>query len=333
MSEFHVAVVRIGKIGKHPNADSLGITQVNGAYPVIVKLGAFNPGDLAVHIPPDAIVDTRRPEFAFLADSTVVEGKHSHRVKFAKIRKVPSFGFLVPAPEGTVEGQDLREHFGITKYDPGPCYQMSGDVAGEHMKIPQEGVVPHYDIEGLRKFGNLMAPGEWVNVTEKIHGSNARFVYLDGELFCGSRTKFRKNSVWNRMAEKYDLEAVLKINEGLVLYGEVFGPGIQDLTYGVTEPTMVFFDVYDSRRGVWLDVADFEHFCTINNLPMCPLLYSGPYKESLMHELAEGLTVLGKDAHVREGVVIKPMEERWDAKAGRVFLKLCGEGYLLRKGG
>ncbi len=36
--------------------------------------------------------------------------------------------------------------------------------------------------------------------------------------------------------------------------------------------------------------------------------------------------------HVREGVVVKPLVERWDQEVGRVFLKQPGEGYLLRKG-
>lgn len=38
-----------------------------------------------------------------------------------------------------------------------------------------------------------------------------------------------------------------------------------------------------------------------------------------------------KECHVREGIVVKPIKERWDQDIGRVFLKLAGEGYLLRK--
>jgi len=35
--------------------------------------------------------------------------------------------------------------------------------------------------------------------------------------------------------------------------------------------------------------------------------------------------------HVREGIVVKPLTERWSSTIGRVFLKQPGEGYLLRK--
>lgn len=328
MSEFHVQVVRLGKIGKHPNADTLSITQVAGHYPVVLKTGAFQPGDLAVHIPPDALVPVDHPEFAWLADKAT-NGRY--RVRYSKLRGVPSFGFLVPAPPGVEPGQDVRHLLDVTKYEPGPCYQLGGHIAGNHYTSPAEGIVPHYDIEGLRKYEKLFSHGEPVVVTEKIHGSNARYVYIDGELYCGSRTKFRKDSVWNRLADKYDLEPILKANDGLVLYGEVYGSGIQDLTYGLADQRLAFFDAYDSRTGKWWDVWRVYEFCQTHGLPHVPILHEGGFDIELMYKLAEGTTVLGQGCHVREGVVIKPERERWDAELGRVFLKLAGEGYLLRK--
>jgi len=51
-----------------------------------------------------------------------------------------------------------------------------------------------------------------------------------------------------------------------------------------------------------------------------------------MDELKEGRTTFG-DAHLREGIVIRPAEERRDPEIGRVILKHVGDGYLLRSGG
>lgn len=327
MSEFNVTVVRLGKIGKHPNADRLSVTQVRGNYPVVMQTESFKPGDLAVHIPPDAIVDTTRNEFSFLASKATND---RFRVRFAKLRGVPSYGFLIPAPEGAVEGQDCKELLGIQKYDPGPCYQLGGEIAGEHFRIPKEGVVPQYDIEGIRKFEDLLVPGESVTITEKIHGSNGRWVYLDDELNCGSRTRWRKNSVWNVMAEKYDLERILKDTPGLVLYGEVYGQKIQDLTYGIVGQAVSFFDVYDSTKGEWWNTDQFIAFCKEHGLPTVPILYRGKFNLQTVYELSEGLTRLSA-CHVREGVVVKPDVERFDQACGRVFLKCVGQGYLLRK--
>lgn len=348
MSEFHVQVVRLGKVGKHPGADTLSITQVNG-YPVIFKTGEFQPGDLAVHIPVDAVVDTSKHPFEWLADKATSNGLY--RVKGTKIRGVPSYGFLVPVDSQkeqpgvhvlgvgdeahwVQEGQDVRHLLGVTKYDPGPCYDLQGQ--GEKFHAPQEGVVPFYDIEGFRKHQGLFEPDEQVVVTEKIHGANGRWVYLDGQLYCGSRQTFRKDSVWNQVAAELGLEKVLQLHPGLVLYGEVYGPGIQDLTYGAKKPKVAFFDAYDSTKGVWWSEKRVWDFCDDYGLPHVPLLYVGPFSGCKPFELAEGhslLAVWNGVMQVREGVVIKPEKERWDPVIGRVFLKLPGEGYLLRKGG
>jgi RNA ligase (TIGR02306 family) len=335
MSEFHVVAQRLGKFGKHPKADTLSIINLGG-YPVIFKTEAFREGDLVVRIPPDAVVDTTREEFSFLAKDAKND---RYRVKAIKMRDVPSHGFLVPAPSDAAEGQDVRHLLGVEKYDPGPCYQIGGHLAGQFERVPQENVVPQYDIEGMRKYSDVLEVGEPVVATEKIHGSNGRWAFIDGTLYCGSRTKFRKESVWNRMAEKYELERILSTRPGLVLYGEVYGSGIQDLTYGLKdEQRVAFFDVYDSRTGKWYDVEQFATFCEVHDLPTCPVLYEGPYDPEKMFGLAEGPTLLGwpigdgvEKAHVREGIVIKPTKERWSQDIGRAFLKLVGEGYLLRK--
>ncbi len=337
MSEYAVRVVRLGKIGKHPNADTLSITQVNGSYPVICKSGLYENGSLAVHVPPDALVDVRLPWFSWLADKA--NHLYLHRVRFAKLRGVPSYGFLVPIsdiPDGHLlsEGQEVSALLGVTKYEPEPVFNQGEDIQGAHFSTAGLAMVPHYDIEGLRKHEALFTPGEEVWVSEKIHGSNGRWVHLDGQLFSGSRTKFRTGSVWNRMAERYRLEEILGLpeNQGKVLYGEVYGPGIQDLTYGLTEPQVLFFDLFDSKTGKWVNVADFQKFCTDHGLPQVPTLFHGPFNLESLYAMAEGKSTLVGANHVREGIVVKPVEERWDSEGvGRVFLKLPGEGYLLRK--
>ena len=333
MSEFHVRVFRIGKVGKHPNADTLSITQGPTGYPVVFKTGAFQQGDLAVHVPVDALVDTGREEFSWLAkDATLAgDGRYLFRIKPIKLRKVPSYGLLVPAVGlGEVQaGDDVRERLQVTKYDPGPCHQLVGQ--GEMTSVPEEGMVPQYDIEGMRKYSSVIAPGEPVSVTEKIHGSNGRWAHLGGRLLCGSRTKFRTASVWNRMAEKYRLGDSLgeAENRGLVLYGEVYGDGIQDLKYGLDgEQRVMFFDLYDTQTGRWFDVESFNRFCAAYELPTCPELYRGPYDAEMISAMAEGESTIA--THVREGVVVKPLLERWDQDIGRVFLKRPGEGFLLR---
>ena len=68
------------------------------------------------------------------------------------------------------------------------------------------------------------------------------------------------------------------------------------------------------------------------DIPAVPELYRGPWSPDLAR-LAEGATVLGNGAHVREGWVVRPVRERVHPDLGRVILKRHGEGYLTRKGG
>ena len=60
MSQFSCPLIQIGKVGKHPNADTLSITTVDGG-PVIFRTGDFAPGDYAVYIPVDAVVPESVP--------------------------------------------------------------------------------------------------------------------------------------------------------------------------------------------------------------------------------------------------------------------------------
>jgi hypothetical protein len=48
-------------------------------------------------------------------------------------------------------------------------------------------------------------------------------------------------------------------------------------------------------------------------------------------ELADGETTLGNSDHIREGVVVKPVNERIDPKIGRAVLKYIGTEYELSK--
>lgn len=325
MSEFHVEVVRIGKVEKHPDADSLSITQVRG-YPVVFRTGGFAEGDLAIYVPVDAVVPTDRPPFDWLA----TEGRTKERVKAKKLRGRFSMGCLNPALPGMVEGQDVAEQLGITKYEPPEEMTTGGDNEHDYGHMPT-----YTDIEGLRRWPDVIRPDEEVVVTEKVHGANARYVWADGRLWVGSRTNIKRKdekSIWWKAAAQTGLEERLSKAPYLAVFGEVYGQ-VQDLKYGVQSGVrFVAFDAFDCVRREYVGYDSFTRDMTILGIPTVPVLYRGPMS-GLDRGLAEGATVVGGGACVREGFVVKPTQERWDQGLGRVILKLHGEGYLLRKGG
>lgn len=206
MSDFHVEVVRLANVAKHPNADTLSIADANG-QPVIFRTGDYAEGDLAVYIPVDAIVpDTE--EFAFL--------KGHRRIKAAKLRGVFSMGLLAKVRDGMAEGDDVQAIMGVEKYDRDAHLssprRSGGSIAnGDSEPAPPFAFPEYTDIEGYRRHKHVLRGranlvpanadgtpatdaqieaeiiGEEVVLTEKIHGANARFVYRDGRLWVGSR--------------------------------------------------------------------------------------------------------------------------------------------------
>lgn len=331
MSEFNVEVVRVGPIEKHPNADSLSITRVLGDYPVIIRTGDFNEGDLAVYVPIDSVVpDTER--WAFL--------KGHRRIKAKKLRGVFSMGMLASLPDdlglggegagGWDVGDPCQPEMGIEKYEP---HVHTRTIMSTEQEADQPFIPRYTDIEGLRRYGDIISQKEDVVITEKIHGSNGRWLFRDGRFWVGSHNYLRKEdprNLWWQAMEKESLRNVCSLAENMLFFGEVYG-NVQDLKYGLGDDIGVrMFDVFDTITMRYLDYPDFYELCERLKVDTVPLLYRGPWSDDL-RSLAEGVTTLG-GGHVREGFVVRPVRERWDDRIRRVILKFIGEGYLLRKG-
>jgi RNA ligase (TIGR02306 family) len=325
MSEFNVRVVKIGPVEKHPNADTLSITYIDGdkelGYPVIFRTGDFEEGQLATYVPVDSIVPDS-PEWAFLSGH--------RRIKARKLRGVFSMGLFTKALPEWIEGQNVQKVLGIEKWEP------ELDRA-EYMNTENEsdpGFLPVYtDIEGLRKHKGVFVTGEEVVLTEKVHGSNSRFLFKNNRLWVGSHKnvkKFDERNLWWKLASDYFLQEKLATIPDIAVYGEAYGQ-VQDLRYGITSGVkLICFDAMYVNTRRYLDYDDFRALISKLDLNTAPELYRGPWTQNLL-SLAEGKTTLPNADHVREGFVARPIKERWDHKCGRVILKMIGEGYLLRK--
>ena len=364
MSDWLVHLVQVDKFGKHPNADSLSITQVYGQN-VIFRTEGLKEGDLAVFIPPDSVLPTD-PTHPIFKDSPGL--KLGQRIDAVRLRGIFSNGFLVPASVFFSEselkeiplGTHVAERIGITKY------QDDGDVLstrGDNERDP--GYMPTYtDIEGWPKHRYVIPEGEEVVLTEKIHGANARFCYRAGRLWVGSRTGIKAQGIradgseanlWWKVAKDIGLEDrfkkliagdyvsdVLKeynpsLFEGTVLYGEVYGQ-VQDLKYGVASGAQFrVFDSWNPNTGNYNDWAVTVAIAEVMGLETVPVLYRGPWKAEL-EEMRNGPSVL-YPGHTREGFVIKPVVEQVslynpehrNCYFGRKIFKYVGEDYKTRK--
>jgi len=321
-STHRVEVVPVA-LEPHPSADSLSVVRVFAGYTVCVKTADWLERELGAYVPPDSLVDTTRPEFAFLSD-----GKNQRvRVKVRRLRGVVSQGLLIPAPPGAKLGDDLAPALGVVRYEPPVPMSTGGETAP-----PPRGTHPSYDLEELRRYANVFVPGEPVWITEKIHGANGRWCFVDGEMHAAARSEWKRRAEkviwWEALARSPEVEAWCREHPDWTVYGEVFGR-VQDLRYGVQSGARIaVFDLM-SPDGRWVDAEAAREVGA--GLPWAPLIARGePFDLQRVLAYAEGPSLMPGADHVREGCVVKPLHERFDLELGRVCLKVVGNGYLER---
>ncbi|MFE9021550.1 RNA ligase (ATP) [Streptomyces sp. NPDC007808] len=339
-------------VHEHPNADALELAQV-GLYRAVVAKGAYRTGDAAVYIPEQSVLPAGLIEELGLTGR--LAGSGADRVKAVRLRGELSQGIVCrPKALGDVDlalaaaqGTDFAEVLGITKWVPPIPPTMSGDVES----APD--LLPWVDIENIQRYPDIFAPGEPVVLTEKLHGSACLLTYAadEGRVYVSSKgfgskslalREDPRNLYWRAVRGHGVAEAAARLAERLGarrvgVFGEVYGAGVQDLTYGADgrRETLGYaaFDVSAEIDGRvrWLDPAEVLE----GELPLVPRLFEGPYDIDRVLEVATGReTVSGRELHLREGVVIRPAVERYSAvTGGRAIAKAISPAYLTRKGG
>lgn len=370
MSDWHPQVVTIEKVEKHPDADVLDIATVLGDYPVIIKRGEYKVGDLAGYLPIDTIVPDIE-HFYFLCPKAYEKYEDENGVlqqrqlgpkypvgsvpekyrilKAKRIRGTYSQGMLVSVNGFIINGRPAEpgdpiiDNWDLKKWEEPEEENLPGlkKTRGTNAASPPKGwTMPHYDIDGIRKYLACLGENEEIVLTEKIHGSNGGFSFDGEKLWVKSRNYYKKqdeDDMWWDIALRYDLENKLKNYPGLVFFGEVYGQ-VKGFRYDtvIAEGRLMtkvrFFDVWDTKALRYLSYDDRVKTILEAGLDPVPELYRGPWlgKEA-MYPLAEGPTTLG-GKHIREGWVLNTLIERYEPKLdSRMQVKLVGEGYNLQK--
>lgn len=327
MSKLVVPVAEVQNIREHPNADALLLCDILGWQLVIGKDNGYYNGQHIVYVPPDTIV----PEY--LSDQLhVTQYLSKQRVRAVKLRGEPSYGLTIPIPEGKEWkiDENVADYFGLKKYYP-PVRQQAGDAMPEHPLFYR-----YTEIENLRNYPYVLEDDEDVSITEKIHGMNVRIGMIEGEVLAGSHKLQRKNienSLFWFPTELPGVKSLLfdlsKHYKQVILYGELFGNKIQPFDYGSpNEPRFQAFDLI--LDGKYVDFYNFNNIMKQHGVDTVPVLYHGPYSLDVVKKFAQGRTTVG-GTNVLEGVVIKPLVERHDAKTGRVIFKYLSDEYLQLK--
>jgi len=359
MSNFAVTAKRL-TIRAHSGADRLELADVD-LFQAVVNKGEYVSGDIAIYI----------PESAVLPDALIKEiglegklaGPHHNRVKAIRLRTELSQGVVCrPSAlagvdmEAALEAQtDFADELGIIKWIP----EVPANMSGELFAAPR--LLPWVEIDNVKAHPGAFVPGEACEASEKAHGS-ACLASLDlfatepTEAFLvsskgqGSRKLALKEDLDNlywRAARLHDMEAKMRAMAAslstrenpvvrLGVFGEVYGL-VQDLHYGITSrntPGLAVFDAFVERtqdQGRWLDQSELRALASQFDLDMVPTLYAGPYDYAALCAVAEGPSVLGAGANIREGVVVRPAHERYSPELGtRLIVKFVSGAYLTR---
>lgn len=264
------------------------------------------------------------------------------------------------------EDEDAAQALGVTKYEPPVPMHMAGKVAGGDLDATMS-----YDFDNLKAVPYIFEAGEQVAITEKLHGTlcqvglipqriwegkswaekaplidvlgNYRGVVTSkglgkrGLLLDPSDTTnlyvdmVNRLDLWERLLNCVSLLG-LDPNLPIFLVGEIYGYGVQDLTYGTTDRHFRAFDLYvgDRSTGYFVSWQQFHALMNESDIETVPHLAIGPFSKELVDIHTNGNTTLTNEKHMREGVVIKAVDEgtgRW----GRKIAKSVSEAYLLRK--
>ncbi|MFF2141421.1 RNA ligase (ATP) [Kitasatospora sp. NPDC058190] len=351
MSTLRVTAEKL-VILEHPNADALELAQV-GLYRAVVAKGAYRTGDIALYIPEQAVLPDELIEEIGLTGK--LAGARANRVKAVRLRGELSQGIVCrPAALADTDlagaadrGEDFAELLGIVKWQPPVPTSMSGEV------VSAPDLLPWVDVENLKRYPDVFEPGEPVVLTEKLHGSCCLVTYTaaTGGVQVSSKgigaqglalAEDARNLYW-RAVRGYGIAEVAARLAGRLgaervgIFGEVFGEGVQDLTYGASarteRPGYAAFDVSAVVDGqlTWLPAAEVLD----GELPLVPELWRGPFDAATVLAYAQGREAhSGRELHLREGVVVRPVAERWSpVLGGRAIAKVVSDAYLTRKGG
>lgn len=121
-----------------------------------------------------------------------------------------------------------------------------------------------------------------------------------------------KNSLYWKIAKKYNLEQILKENPTLTIQGEQGDTNVQGNKYGIKEPTMWVFNIIDHEKNYHYNFDEMYEFCQKYGLRNVPFLRSsaliaiGNTVQELV-EFSKGKSILNPNIE-REGIVVRCIE-------------------------
>jgi RNA ligase (TIGR02306 family) len=342
-------IARINEIKPIEGADNIELGVIGG-WNCIIKKDSYKVDDFVVVATTDAVIPQE------LSDSMNVTNylRKGQRVRTVKLRGVYSECLVIPNQflpvsyinnNPILEGTDLMELMKIFKYEP-PAVQIQLS-SGRKLKYYQnQNFGIYYKFPNIKNVKGMFNENDFVEITRKIHGTNARYgivkksklsiwdkvkrffgnEYVEYEYVYGSHNVekgsdsqgFYSTDVWKTIADKYNIREKLweffkmykeyyNIKEGIVIYGEIYGAGIQkNYDYGLKDIEYAGFDV--TINGEYYDTPkSFDIQAMRLGLPYVPTLGFCRWSQEIQDKFVFNNFIEGtKVPH--EGIVIKAVD-------------------------
>ena len=241
------------------------------------------------------------------------------------------------------EGDDVMERLGISKWEP-PVKQVQLASGRKIRYSENPNFHVYYKFPNMKNVKGMFTEEDEVQITRKLHGTNARYgivkkkklslwdrvkkffgdEWADYEFVVGSHNVekgsdsqgFYDTNVWYKIADDYKIKESLwyyvknviankeAIGSGVVVYGEIYGAGIQkNYEYGLKDIKFAAFDL--TVNGVYFPTQMALDDITIwIGLPHVPVLYTDPWNQAIQDKYVFNNFIEGtKVPH--EGVVVK----------------------------
>ena len=329
------SIRRIDDIVPIEGADAIECA-VLGGWKVVVKKGEFAVGDLAVYCEIDSWIPTELAPFLSKGkEPREYEGIKGERLRTVKLRGQLSQGLLLdldialPFTNSFQEGDDVSEVLNIVKWEAPVNAQLAGQVKGN---FPSS--IPKTDQERVQNLTKEIKAAFSNNLlfelTEKLEGSSMTCYLIEQEFGVCSRNLDLKrnddNTLWKvAIEDKIELKMRIAGLDNHGIQGELVGPGIQSNIYKLSKPMFFVFDIYDIKKGAYMNPVERQAMIKVLQLNHVPVLTNdkdlgiGTVDELLLW--AEGKSFLnGKQE--REGIVFKQID-------GGMTFKAISNKYLL----
>lgn len=308
------SIRKVSNIEAIENADLLEVAVIDG-WKVVIKKGEYKPNDFCVYCEIDSLLPIKE-EYEFLRKSSYVklpDETEGFRIKTIRLRGQISQGLVLPITIlkdiEIVEGLDVTEYLGITKYEQPIPLDLAGKVKGGFPSFLRK--TDEERIQNLTsEFNEWKSGNNKFYATEKLDGSSATFYYYNNEFGVCSRNldllETENNSFWNA-ARTLDLEKKLsELNRNICIQGELIGPGVNKNIYKLPKLTVMFFNAFDIDKQERLPLFEFLELINSLNLEVVPIFQNFDLPDSIdsLLKIADGKSQLNSNTD-REGIVIR----------------------------